>query len=138
LTPAAKHFIPWICPVSYHLGKPQPLRADMSLATTEFPRLRQGVVKLDDETDEKATLRADNHDHRMEDAGELEFGGSAGCLALIVGFPLLMYYMWIGATYYDGYIPVPRHGQTVLEFGKQLGNLVYTGAYPDRRAWSIY
>lgn len=69
---------------------------------------------------------------------EFEFGGSLGALALMVGFPLLMWYMWIGATYYGGRVPLPDAGQTWFEFGQHLCALVYKGAYPTAKAWSIY
>lgn len=71
-------------------------------------------------------------------SGHFEFGGSVGCLALMIGFPLLMWYMWIGATYYDGRLPLPEDGQSWLDFGRHLGHLVYTGAFPHLRAWRIY
>ncbi|RFU30694.1 hypothetical protein B7463_g5662, partial [Scytalidium lignicola] len=69
---------------------------------------------------------------------EFEFGGSLGAVGLIVGFPSLMYYMWIGATYYDGQMPLPVDGQTWLEFGHRLLSLVYIGAFPTTKAWAIY
>lgn len=51
-------------------------------------------------------------DPRVDYSGHFEFGGSLGCLALMTGFPLLMWYMWIGATYYDGKLPLPENGQS--------------------------
>lgn len=69
---------------------------------------------------------------------EFEFGGSLGALALMLGFPLLMWYMWIGATYYGGAPPLPDADQTWVEFGRHLCALVYEGAYPSAKAWSIY
>ncbi|KAJ5711331.1 ERG4/ERG24 ergosterol biosynthesis protein [Penicillium malachiteum] len=77
-------------------------------------------------------------DPKVDDSGHFEFGGSIGCLGLMVGFPLLMYYMWIGATYYDGKLPLPEKDQSYLDFGKHLCHLVYTGAFPHDRAWRIY
>ncbi|KAI1809536.1 ergosterol biosynthesis ERG4/ERG24 family-domain-containing protein [Poronia punctata] len=77
-------------------------------------------------------------DHRIDYSGEFEFGGSLGTLALMIGFPLLMWYMWIGATYYHGKLPLPEEGQSLADFGKHLWNLVYTGAYPTLQAWKIY
>ncbi len=77
-------------------------------------------------------------DHRIDYSGQVEFGGSIGTLALIIGFPTLMWYMWIGATYYDGKLPLPEEGQSFVDFLKHLGNLVYTGAFPHLRAWRIY
>lgn len=64
-------------------------------------------------------------DHRVDNSDHSEFGGSFGTLAIIIGSPLLMYYLWIGATYYDGQFPVPEKGQTLGEFGLHLGGLIY-------------
>lgn len=69
---------------------------------------------------------------------DFEFGGSLGALGLMIGFPLLMWYMWIGATYYGGKLPLPEPSQTWVEFGHHLCALVYQGAYPTAKAWSIY
>ncbi|KAL6691355.1 ergosterol biosynthesis ERG4/ERG24 [Trichoderma pleuroticola] len=69
---------------------------------------------------------------------EFEFGGSIGATLLMTGFPLLMWYMWIGATYYDGNLPYPESNQSWLEFGQHLCQLVYLGAYPTAKAWAIY
>lgn len=77
-------------------------------------------------------------DHKVDNSGHFEFGGSLGALALMIGFPLLMYYMWIGATYYDGKLPLPVEGQSWEDFGKQMFHLAYTGAFPHFRAWRIY
>ncbi|TGO48841.1 hypothetical protein BCON_0228g00130 [Botryotinia convoluta] len=77
-------------------------------------------------------------DHKVDYSGHFEFGGSLGVLALMIGFPSLMYYMWIGATYYDGKFPLPTEGQCLTDFAKHLLYLVYTGAFPHFRAWCIY
>ena len=77
-------------------------------------------------------------DHKVDYSGHFEFGGSLGSLALMIGFPLLMYYMWIGATYYDGKLPLPLNNQSLADFGKHMLHLVYTGAFPHLRAWRIY
>lgn len=69
---------------------------------------------------------------------ELEFGGSLGTAALMLGFPLLMWYMWIGATYYDGQFPTPALQESWSDFGYHLCRLVYEGAYPTAKAWAIF
>lgn len=68
----------------------------------------------------------------------IDFGGSWGTSAMMLGFPLLMWYMWIGATYYDGGVPRPAPGESVVEFVKRMGHLVYEGAFPHLQAWVIY
>lgn len=77
-------------------------------------------------------------DPKIDYSGHKEFGGPLGVSAMMIGFPALMYYMWIGATYYDGKFPTPEAGQSFRGFFKHMGNLVYTGAFPSVRAWTIY
>ncbi|KAI1443260.1 ergosterol biosynthesis ERG4/ERG24 family-domain-containing protein [Annulohypoxylon stygium] len=77
-------------------------------------------------------------DPKVDHSGVFEFGGSFGTLALMIGFPTLMYYMWIGATYYDGKFPLPENGESLPEFGLRMWELIYTGAFPSLRAWKIY
>lgn len=77
-------------------------------------------------------------DPKIDYSGKFEFGGDLGCVALMVGFPALMYYMWIGATYYDGGFPRPAAGQSFGDFVRHLGDLIYTGAFPSLKAWTIY
>jgi delta24(24(1))-sterol reductase len=57
---------------------------------------------------------------------------------MMIGFPTLMYYMWIGATFYNGKFPTPEAGQSFADFGKHLGNLLYEHAFPSLYAWRIY
>lgn len=80
----------------------------------------------------------DGKDPKVDYSGHFEFGGSWGVSAVMIGFPLLMYYMWIGATYYDGGIPRPAPGEDWMDFIKRMGNLVYVGAFPSLKAWTIY
>ncbi|ODV68393.1 ERG4/ERG24 ergosterol biosynthesis protein [Hyphopichia burtonii NRRL Y-1933] len=51
-----------------------------------------------------------------KDQIEFEFGGPAGALGMMIGFPLLMYYMWISAQFYDGKPAWPSDGQSWSEF----------------------
>ncbi|KAL4877072.1 ergosterol biosynthesis ERG4/ERG24 [Aspergillus karnatakaensis] len=67
-----------------------------------------------------------------------EFGGPLGVSALMVGFPLLMYYMFIGAKVYNGSLPLPEADQSIPDFLSHLYGLVYTHAYPHKQAWKIY
>lgn len=72
------------------------------------------------------------------ESDDVEFGGSLGAASLMIGFPLLMWYMWIGATYYDGKFPLPNANQTWGDFAHHLAHLVYEGAYPTAKAWTVY
>ena len=51
---------------------------------------------------------------------------------------MLMYYMWIGATYYDGHLPLPAQGEKYSDFARHLADLVYEGAFPSIKAWIMY
>ncbi|KAF3004183.1 C-24(28) sterol reductase [Curvularia kusanoi] len=74
-----------------------------------------------------------------KDKGGLhEFGGALGMSAMMIGFPALMYYMWIGATFYDGKFPKPSGSQSYSDFFEHMWNLVKTEAYPTNEAWQIY
>ncbi|KFZ23438.1 hypothetical protein V502_02073 [Pseudogymnoascus sp. VKM F-4520 (FW-2644)] len=77
-------------------------------------------------------------DPKIDYSGHMEFGGSVGVTAMMIGFPTLMYYMWIGATYYDGKFPTPEPGESFVDFAKHMGNLVYEGAFPSLKAWTMY
>jgi len=77
-------------------------------------------------------------DPKIDYSGHYEFGGSLGVLSMMICFPMLMYYMWIGATYYDGKFPTREEGQSFSEFFAHMGQLVYTGAFPSLKAWTIY
>lgn len=77
-------------------------------------------------------------DPKVDDSGHVEFGGPWGVTAMMLGFPLLMWYMWIGATYYDGHFPWPKKNESTIHFLLLLANLVYNGAFPSFKAWAIY
>ncbi|KAB5539551.1 Delta(24(24(1)))-sterol reductase like protein [Coniochaeta sp. 2T2.1] len=77
-------------------------------------------------------------DPKIDYSGEKEFGGAWGTGAMMIGFPILMWYMWIGATYYNGGVPTREPGQSWSDFGAHLVDLVYTGAYPHAKAWAMY
>lgn len=81
---------------------------------------------------------AEGMDPKVDYSGHFEFGGSWGVLAMMLGFPVLMWYMWIGATYYEGKFPLPAEGQSMSDFLSHMVNLVYEGAFPTLRAWKIY
>lgn len=96
-------------------------------------RLRKGVEpEISSEKPEQEAKYTDG------ESDEFEFGGSLGAASLMVGFPLLMWYMWVGATYYDGQFPMPEADQTWGDFARHLAILVYDGAYPTAKAWAVY
>ncbi|KOS23407.1 Delta(24(24(1)))-sterol reductase [Escovopsis weberi] len=81
---------------------------------------------------------APGQDAKIDTSGEFEFGGSWGTGSMIILFPILMWYMWVGATYYDGKFPHRTPGQTWGDFASHLFGLVYTGAFPHAKAWLWY
>jgi delta24(24(1))-sterol reductase len=76
--------------------------------------------------------------HKIDSTGEKEFGGAIGVSMMMIGFPILMYYMWIGATFYDGGVPTRDAGESFGQFFKKLAILVYTHAFPSPKAWAMY
>ncbi|KAG6302005.1 hypothetical protein E4U09_004010 [Claviceps aff. purpurea] len=80
----------------------------------------------------------EGQDPKIDYSGEFEFGGSWGTLSMMLLFPVLMWYMWIGATYYDGKFPSRTPGQTWVSFASELANFVYIGAFPHAKAWLWY
>jgi delta24(24(1))-sterol reductase len=83
-------------------------------------------------------LEAEKNFSKRDTSGKSEFGGALGISAIMVCFPALMYYMWIGAIFYDGAFPTPAEDQTWVQFFGTMWNLVKTDAYPNARAWKIY
>ena len=78
-------------------------------------------------------------DPKIDMNPHFDFGGSWGVSAMMLGFPCLMWYMWIGATYYDGKFPTrSSSSESWSHFAKHLCSLVYEGAFPHARAWLIY
>ncbi|ODV84244.1 hypothetical protein CANARDRAFT_201583 [[Candida] arabinofermentans NRRL YB-2248] len=51
-----------------------------------------------------------------EEVPEYEFGGPAGAIGMMLGFPALMYYMWISAQFYSGKAAWPADGQSWSDF----------------------
>jgi delta24(24(1))-sterol reductase len=41
---------------------------------------------------------------------------------VMTGFPLLMWYLWVGQIYYDGQFPLPAKGQAIGDFVMELVN----------------
>ncbi|PBP16858.1 C-24(28) sterol reductase [Diplocarpon rosae] len=77
-------------------------------------------------------------DPKIDYSGHFDFGGSVGVTAMMIGFPLLMYYMWIGATFYEGKLPRPAADESLGDFSRHMVNLAYEHAFPHAYAWSIY
>ena len=110
---------------------PQDQNGDAKSPKSNIPHAKNPTERIIDGWKEGA-------DPKVDYSGHFEFGGSAGATAVIIGSPVLMWYMWIGATYYDGHFPSRSDGQSYGDFAAHLARLVYTGAFPHARAWLIY
>ena len=61
-------------------------------------------------------VRSDESRYIPKDQIEYEFGGPIGALGMMIGFPLLMWYMWISAQFYNGQFALPSEGQSWKDF----------------------
>ena len=111
---------------------------ESSAKRTAAPARKRAASKASKRGDEVIDGWRAGQDPKVDYSGEFEFGGSLGTLAMMVFFPMLMWYMWIGATYYDGKFPTREAGQSWSSFGAKLVNYVYTGAFPHAKAWAWY
>ncbi|KAL0637629.1 C-24(28) sterol reductase [Maublancomyces gigas] len=78
------------------------------------------------------------YDHKVDNSGEFEFGGVWGTGFVMIFFPILMWYLWVGQKYYGAQLPLPKSGETIGEFVKNLYGMVYESAFPNLKAWAIY
>ena len=69
---------------------------------------------------------------------EYEFGGMVGVIGMLVGFPALMYYMWLSAEFYKGKPAWPADGESWGEFLCHLVELVKEHGIPSVRTWGIF
>lgn len=65
------------------------------------------------------------YDHKVDNSGEFEFGGVWGTGFVMIFFPILMWYLWVGQKYYGAQLPLPKSGETIGEFVKNLYGMVY-------------
>jgi delta24(24(1))-sterol reductase len=91
-----------------------------------------------DKVDVDFKFEADKFFAPEDSSGLHEFGGAIGMSAMMICFPALMYYMWIGAAFYDGKFPTRTEGQSWQDFFGHMWYLVKTEAYPSNKAWQRY
>ena len=60
-----------------------------------------------------------------------EFGGPWGVVSMMIGFPLLMYYLWICLWFYDGQLVFPKSLDGVQPFLQQMWTHV-------KQVWSTH
>lgn len=73
-----------------------------------------------------------------KDEIEWDFGGPAGALGMMVGFPILMYYMWISAQFYGGKPAWPSDGQSWEEFFSEFYGFLLQAAIPSFKSWFVF
>lgn len=121
---------------SYPDGKPTmiPLKTDRPAAINGKATEAEPMIKTEHAVDGWKP----GADYRIDYSTHKEFGGSLGVSVMMICFPILMWYMWIGSTYYGGKLPLPTEDQSMEDFARHLLDFVYTGAYPSLKAWTIY
>ena len=78
-----------------------------------------------------------NDDLKIDNNPKFVFGGHLGVTSMMLGFPLLMWFMWLGAAHYGGGIPWEPE-MSWLQYIHHLVSLVYQNAFPTGKAWLIY
>lgn len=73
-----------------------------------------------------------------KDQIEWEFGGPVGALGMMVGFPLLMIYMWMSAEFFGGKPAWPAADQTWQAFGGELWRLFVENGVPSFTVWAVF
>ncbi|KIL69275.1 hypothetical protein M378DRAFT_119215 [Amanita muscaria Koide BX008] len=95
-------------------------------------RKRTGVAK--------STITAEGRasDERLDKHETFEFGGPWGVVAIMTGFPILMYYLWICLWFYDGRLVYPPSIDDVVPFLGRMWEHVCVDASPNAYAWKVY
>ncbi|KAF5102437.1 hypothetical protein D0Z00_000364 [Geotrichum galactomycetum] len=106
----------------------------MSANKTEKKVYKAEIVRLKDEPARKIRIFNPEIQHGTF---QYEFGGPIGVTAMMIGFPLLMYYLFVCYKFYDSQFVGPNSGESVVEFIQRLANHVYEGAYPTKTAFKI-
>ncbi|KAL8692303.1 MAG: hypothetical protein Q9218_002645 [Villophora microphyllina] len=125
------------CKCTWHWIEKWDRKKEAEKAIYEIAR-NQRVIEVEEAEWICAECLSQEQNPAAEASDHLEFGGTLGVSTMIIVFPMLMYYMWIGATYYDGHLPLPARNQSLMDFLQQLGSLAYEGAFPNAKAWVIY
>ncbi|WVF70772.1 hypothetical protein IAT40_005566 [Kwoniella sp. CBS 6097] len=125
------------------------LRKRKSSTTTKGEQKKSGTVKNSDNilngnsnalllVNAMPTEHGQEMDKKLDEHSEYEFGGPVGVVAMMVGFPLLMYYLWICLWFYRGKFVYPDSVDDIGPFFQRMGQHIYDGAYPTKFAWATY
>ncbi|THV02473.1 ERG4/ERG24 ergosterol biosynthesis protein [Dendrothele bispora CBS 962.96] len=77
-------------------------------------------------------------DQKLDQHGSYEFGGPLGVAAIMTGFPVLMYYLWICLWFYDGQLVYPESVDDIKPFLLRMWNHIREDASPNSYAWKVY
>ncbi|KAK8865813.1 hypothetical protein IAR55_000960 [Kwoniella newhampshirensis] len=77
-------------------------------------------------------------DKKLDQHQEYEFGGVPGVLGMMIGFPALMYYLWICLWFYQGALVHPKSVDDIMPFLQRMGQHIYEDAYPTKFACVTY
>ncbi|KAJ7180721.1 ergosterol biosynthesis ERG4/ERG24 [Mycena filopes] len=77
-------------------------------------------------------------DRRLDQHDQYEFGGPVGVTAIMLGFPTLMYYLWICLWFYEGQLVYPQSVEDVKPFLARMWAHVCEDANPSFYAWKVY
>ncbi|KIK61797.1 hypothetical protein GYMLUDRAFT_42843 [Collybiopsis luxurians FD-317 M1] len=77
-------------------------------------------------------------DQKLDQHASYEFGGPWGVFAIMTGFPILMYYLWICLWFYDGQLVYPTSLDDVQPFFWRMWAHIREDASPNMYAWKVY
>lgn len=89
--------------------------------------------KIKREEEDVAAAPKKQKNHKVDDSGEYEFCGPWGVSMVMLGFPLMMYYFWVGQVYYDGQFPWPKADESWEDFGKHLVQMALEVSFPHAK-----
>jgi len=86
----------------------------------------------------KITNEGERRDKELDKHDTYEFGGPWGVLAIMTGFPLLMYYLWACLWFYDGKLVYPHSLTEVKPLFLGIWGHVKADASSNWYAWKVY
>ncbi|CCA75379.1 probable ERG4-sterol C-24 reductase [Serendipita indica DSM 11827] len=86
----------------------------------------------------KTTAKGKERDKAMDQHQYYEFGGPWGVTAMMLFFPVLMYYFWICLWFYDGQLTHPHSLNDVVPFIQRMWGHVKKDAAPTPYTFAIY
>ncbi|ODV90697.1 hypothetical protein CANCADRAFT_2426 [Tortispora caseinolytica NRRL Y-17796] len=119
-----------------------PARSPARSPTRSPTRQRKSPVKDDTKSTARQSTRSKSPSKRkstklteLEEPEDFAFGGPVGVTAMMIGFPILMYYLWISSTFYDGSFAWPEDGQSWGDFLFTLVDYIWVDAFPNISSW---